>query len=65
VANAVRKEILLLKDRDSNLQFKVDRMKYSLDRLEGNIKDLLKIQIICILIAVASLLYSLFVNFNS
>ncbi len=65
VESIVQQEMVLVKDRDSHLQFKVDRMKYSLERLEQNAKDIFKVQIICIFLAIASLLYSLFVNFNS
>ena len=65
VESVVQQEMILLKDRDSHLQFKVDRMKYSLERLEQNVRDLLKIQLVCILVAVASIIYSLFVNFKS
>ncbi|MGF1542306.1 MAG: response regulator [Pleurocapsa sp.] len=64
VEDIVQQQMLLLKDRDSHLQFKVDRMRYSVGRLEQNVKDLFKVQIVCILLASASLLYSLFVNFN-
>ena len=65
IESIIQQEMILLKDRDSHLQFKVDRMKYSLERLEQNVRDLLKIQVVCILIAVVSILYSLFVNFKS
>ena len=34
----LQKEIAILRDRDSHLQFKVDRMKYNQERLEQSIK---------------------------
>ena len=65
VESVVQQEMILLKDRDSHLQFKVDRMKYSLDRLEQNVRDIFKVQVICILLTLASIIYSLFVNLRS
>ena len=65
VESVVQQEMSLLKDRDSHLQFKVDRMKYGFDRLEQNASDLFKVQIICVLLTVLSLVYSLFVNFRA
>lgn len=41
----LRKEMSLISDRDSNLQYKVDRMKYNQERLEKSIKYIFKIQL--------------------
>lgn len=50
----------LLSDRDSHLQFKVDRLKYNQERLEQNIKYMFKIQIGCIVVACISVAYAVF-----
>ena len=60
IEGMLQKEMALLRDRDSHLQFKVDRMKYNQERLEKNISYLFKIQIACILIALLSFSYIIF-----
>lgn len=44
VAGIFKKEMAILRDRDSNLQFKVDRMKYNQDRLQQRVQYLFRIQ---------------------
>lgn len=55
VTYVLQQEIAKTSDRDSHLQFKVDRMKYSQTRLENDNKRLLKIQIICLVITFIAL----------
>ncbi|MGL5832033.1 MAG: response regulator [Waterburya sp.] len=62
IENILQKEMAMLRDRDSHLQFKVDRMKHSQDRLEKNLSYLFKIQVACI---VATLLSFSYVAFSS
>lgn len=62
IAAMLQKEIALLRDRDSHLQFKVDRMKYNQERLQQNISYLFKIQLVCIAIAIILLVYTIFSN---
>ncbi len=50
----------LLRDRDSHLQFKVDRLKYNQERLEQNVKYLFKIQIGCIVTMLLIVSYLIF-----
>ena len=57
-------EMSILKDHDSHLQFKVDRMKYSLERLEKNVSYLFKMQLACILLALLVILYFVIANFK-
>ena len=56
IESLIQKEMALLKDRDSHLQFKVDRMKYNQERLEQNVKYLFKIQLACILAVVGAII---------
>ena len=60
----IKQEMSLLSDRDSHLQFKVDRMKYNQQRLEKNVKYMFKLQIGSIILALLSIVYSAFSNFN-
>ncbi|MEM7761573.1 MAG: response regulator transcription factor [Cyanobacteria bacterium P01_A01_bin.40] len=60
----LQREMSRLRDRDSHLQFKVDRMKYNQERLEKNIKYLFKVQIACIVIALLSIAFLVFSRFN-
>ena len=60
IEGMLQKEMDLLRDRDSHLQFKVDRMKYNQERLEKNISYLFKMQIACVLIALLFFSYILF-----
>lgn len=45
VEQMLRKEMILIGDRDSHLQYKVDRMKHNQERLEQSIKYIFKIQL--------------------
>jgi DNA-binding NarL/FixJ family response regulator len=62
IENILQREMAMLRDRDSNLQFKVDRMKHSQDKLEKNLSYLFRIQVACI---VATLLSFSFFAFSS
>ncbi|MEM9507308.1 MAG: hypothetical protein AAGA16_06415, partial [Cyanobacteria bacterium P01_E01_bin.35] len=64
IAGMLQREMSRLRDRDSHLQFKVDRMKYNQERLEKNIKYLFKVQIACIVIALLSIAFLVFSSFN-
>jgi DNA-binding NarL/FixJ family response regulator len=64
IEGILQKEMALLRDRDSHLQFKVDRMKYSQERLEKNLSYLFKIQIACIVTALLSISYGVFSSLN-
>jgi len=54
IEDTLKKEMTIVRDRDSHLQFKVDRMKYNQERLEQNAKYLFKIQLGSIIIALIS-----------
>ncbi|MGF1589177.1 MAG: response regulator transcription factor [Pleurocapsa sp.] len=61
IAEVLPKEMSLLRERDSHLQFKVDRLKYNQERLEQSVKYIFKIQIGCIatmLLIVSYLIFS-------
>ncbi|HEY9768359.1 MAG TPA: response regulator transcription factor [Coleofasciculaceae cyanobacterium] len=60
IAEVLQKEMSLLRDRDSHLQFKVDRLKYNQERLEQNVKYLFKIQIGCIVTMLLIVSYLIF-----
>ena len=63
IKSALQKEMIILRDRDSNLQFKVDRMKYNQERLGQSVKYLFRIQlgsIITILIAIILSAFAIF-----
>lgn len=62
IKNILQEEMAMLRDRDSHLQFKVDRMKHSQDKLEKNLSYLFRIQVACI---VATLLSFSYVAFSS
>jgi DNA-binding NarL/FixJ family response regulator len=62
IEDMIQAEMRTLRDHDSNLQFKVDRMKHSQERLEKSVSYLFKIQIACI---VASLLLTSYIIFSS
>jgi DNA-binding NarL/FixJ family response regulator len=53
-------EMAMLSDRDSHLQFKVDRMKYSQDKMEKNLSYLFRIQVACIVATLLSVSYAAF-----
>jgi DNA-binding NarL/FixJ family response regulator len=60
ISGMIQKEIGVLGDRDSNLQFKVDRMKYNQERLQQNTKFLFKTQLCCIVAALLGVIYFIF-----
>lgn len=60
IEGMLQKEMALLRDRDSHLQFKVDRMKYNQERMEKYISYLFKIQIACIIICLLFISYIIF-----
>jgi DNA-binding NarL/FixJ family response regulator len=62
IQDIIQAEMRMVHDHDSNLQFKVDRMKHSQERLEKSVSYLFKIQIACI---VAALLFSCYLIFSS
>ena len=55
VEQVIQTEMIALRDRDSHLQFKVDRMKHKQERLEQNSKFLFKIQLGSVLLALIAL----------
>ncbi|MEL6579197.1 MAG: response regulator transcription factor [Cyanobacteria bacterium J06621_12] len=62
IEGILQKEMAMLRDRDSHLQFKVDRMKYNQERIEKNISHLFKIQLVLIAI---TLMLAAYVFFSS
>jgi DNA-binding NarL/FixJ family response regulator len=54
----LQQEMAILRDRDSHLQFKVDRMKYNQERLEARVKYLFKTQLVLIVIALIAIIFS-------
>jgi len=60
IEEILQKEMAILRDRDSHLQFKVDRMKYNQERIEKNISYLFKIQAACIILTFLFILYIFF-----
>ena len=60
----LQKEMLVLRDRDSNLQFKVDRMKHNQNKLEQNIKFLFKVLLGSIITALIAIIISAFAIFS-
>ena len=60
IEGILQKEMAMLRDRDSHLQFKVDRMKYNQERMEKNISHLFKIQLVIIGITVVLTSYAFF-----
>jgi DNA-binding NarL/FixJ family response regulator len=62
IEDMIQAEMRMVHDHDSNLQFKVDRMKHSQERLEKSVSYLFKIQIACI---AAALLFSCYLIFSS
>lgn len=61
IKDILEQEMLQLRDRDSNLQFKVDRMKHSQERLEKSVSSLFRVQIALI---VVTLLFAAYIVFN-
>ena len=64
IAGILQKEMAFIGDRDSNLQFKVDRLKYNQERLEQNVKYLSKVQTGCAIIVLLAIAYTIFSSFN-
>lgn len=64
IEEILQTETALMRDRDSNLQFKVDRMKHDQERLEKNISYLFRIQIASIAIALLFISYAIFERLN-
>ena len=62
IEGAVSQKINQIKDHDSHLQFKLDRSKYSLDKLQRKVNYLFTIQIFCIVFSLAALTYSIVGN---
>lgn len=56
VESIVKQEMALKRDRDANLQFKLDRLKDKFDRLEQKTSLAIKTQLICNVILVAAVL---------
>ncbi|MEL6441571.1 MAG: response regulator [Cyanobacteria bacterium J06621_8] len=64
VRSILQQEMSLLSDRDSHLQFKVDRMKYNQQRLEKSFKYMFLVQIGCVVIALLSIIYLVYSRIN-
>lgn len=60
----LQKEMAILRDRDSHLQFKVDRMKYTQERLQQGINYLLKVQVACIATVLLTIFYLVFARLS-
>jgi DNA-binding NarL/FixJ family response regulator len=60
IENILQKEMSMLRDRDSHLQFKVDRMKHNQDKLEKNLSYLFRVQVACIVATLLSVSYAAF-----
>jgi polyhydroxyalkanoate synthesis regulator phasin len=60
IGGMLQKEMALLRDRDSNLQFKVDRLKYEHERLQQNAKFLFKTQLVCLVVVLLGVAYLIF-----
>ncbi|MFM2314128.1 MAG: hypothetical protein RLZZ04_3404 [Cyanobacteriota bacterium] len=60
IENVLQQEMAVLRDHDSHLQFKVDRMKHSQDKLEKNLSYLFRIQVACIVVTLLSVAYGAF-----
>lgn len=64
IEGMLQKEMAILRDRDSHLQFKVDRMKYNQERLSQNIKYLFKVQLASIIVSFLAILAAAISFFN-
>ena len=60
----LQKEMAILRDRDSNLQYKMDRMKHNQEKLEQNIKFLFKILLGSIITTLIAVILSAFAIFS-
>ena len=64
VEDILQQEMALLRDRDSNLQFKVDRLKHNQERLQKSVGYLFKIQIASIVVTLLFAAYVIFSQLN-
>jgi DNA-binding NarL/FixJ family response regulator len=64
IEDIIQAEMRIIRDHDSNLQFKVDRMKHSQERLEKSVSYLFKIQITCIVASLLLICYLIFSSLN-
>jgi DNA-binding NarL/FixJ family response regulator len=62
IGMAIEKEMSSIKDRDANLQFKVDRLGHRLDRLEQNFSLLFKVQLFGIVLLVITIVFTVINN---
>jgi DNA-binding NarL/FixJ family response regulator len=56
IESMVRKEIVLLEERDANVQFKLDRLKHRLNVESQHIKIIFRIQIVCAFLLIVLLI---------
>ncbi|MEN9519688.1 MAG: hypothetical protein RLZZ381_2276 [Cyanobacteriota bacterium] len=64
IKDIIQAEMRIIHDHDSNLQFKVDRMKHIQERLEKSVSYLFKIQITCIVVSLLLICYLIFSSVN-
>ncbi len=64
VENKLEKAMIPIKDRDSNLQFRVDRMSHRLDYVEQNFNLLFRMQIVGIVLLVITIVYAVVNTLN-
>jgi DNA-binding NarL/FixJ family response regulator len=64
IEDMLQQEMVLLRDRDSNLQFKVDRLKHNQERLQKSVSYLFKIQIASIVVTLLFAAYVIFSQLN-
>ena len=62
VKGLVSQEMGIIKDRDSHLQLKIERTKSSLYRLESRIGNIFRIQLVCIIVSITALVYTIISN---
>ncbi|MEO0926647.1 MAG: response regulator transcription factor [Cyanobacteria bacterium J06643_13] len=62
IEDTLQKEMAMVRDRDSHLQFKVDRMKYNQERMEKHVSYLFKIQLASIAITLLLISYIYFLT---
>ena len=60
ITSLLKNRMALLHDHDSHLQFKVDRMNHTQERLKLSIKYLFAMQLLCIICVVGMILYMIF-----
>ena len=64
IETMLQKEMIVLRDRDSNLQYKMDRTKHNQEKLEQNIKFLFKILLGSIITTLIAIILSAFALFS-